>query len=51
MSMGCKASYADGRIANCAKTIVVNNVTYKSLRKASIDTGISLYKLRQLLRK
>lgn len=50
MSIGGKTSYINGRIVNCAKSVVVNNVTYKSLRKASIDTGISLYKLRQLLR-
>ena len=50
MSIGCKKSYSNGRIANCAKQITVNGVTFESLEKAKKSTGLSRYKLLLLIK-
>jgi hypothetical protein len=51
ISESAKKTYDNGRVANCAKSVVVNGITYDSLKEAEEITGISKYKLRKLLLK
>ena len=44
-----KESYKNGRIANCAKSVTIDGVKYNSMRDAEKATGLSQYKLRQIL--
>jgi hypothetical protein len=50
MALANKKLYENGRIANCAKSVIVDGVTYDSMVKASVATGYTLYKIRKLLK-
>lgn len=49
MSDANKESYKNGRIANCAKSVTIDGIKYNSMRDAEKATGLSQYKLRQIL--